>query len=184
MTPYKYGDIKISVTCDMTRDDEMEAAIAYMNAAKERLRAVKSNVVPKIEAVGEARFVAILDQLRGLAATMKEAGVDASIYADLGNQERVHLHPSGTVHWHPGYPMEYGTFFSCNIDSPLDALKTSDLFQMGIGTKGIVTHWNDKRVYELLRKDLLNKITTKANDANAKADHILAQYDAVIGGAK
>ena len=56
MTPYKYGDIKISVSCEMERDAEMEAALQYMTAAKERLETTKQTLNPRIDAVGEARF--------------------------------------------------------------------------------------------------------------------------------
>lgn len=181
MTPYKYGDIKISVTCDTTRDDEMEAAIAYMNAAKERLRTVKSNVVPKIEAVGEARFAAIIDQLRSLADIMKSVGIDSAISTQFHVGEQVRLYSTGTFNWYP----EFNTSFcSCNINAPMEALKNSDVFKMGIGSNGIITLWNEKQVYERLRLSLLGKINTRAKDAAAKADHILAQYDAVTGGAK
>mgnify|MGYP004526993389 CR=1 FL=1 len=181
MTSYKYGDIKISVTCDMTRDDEMEAAIAYMNAAKERLRAVKSNVVPKIEAVGEVRFVAIISQLHSLADIMKSAGIDSAIYTQFNVGEQVRFGPNGTFYWYP----EFNTsFYACNINSPMEALKNSDVFQMGIGSNGIITLWNEKQVYERLRCTLLNKINVRAKEAAERADHILAQYAAVTGGAK
>lgn len=181
MEAYKFGDIEITVSCKMERDDEMEAAIAYMNAAKERLRAVKSNVVPKIEAVGEARFVAIRSQLHSLADIMKSAGIDSAIYTQFNGGEQVRFGPTGTFHWYP----EFNTsFYACNINSPMEALKNSDVFQMGIGSNGIITLWNEKQVYERLRLSLLGKINTRAKDAAAKADHILAQYDAVTGGAK
>lgn len=181
MTPYKYGDIKISVSCEMERDEEMEAAIAYMNAAKERLRTVRSNVVPKIEAVGEARFAAIIDQLHSLADIMKSVGIDSAIYAQFHAGERVRFYSTGTFNWYS----EFNTsFYTCNINSPMEALKNSDVFQMGIGSNGIITLWNEKQVYERLRCTLLNKINARAKDAAEHTDHILAQYAAVTGGAK
>ena len=74
MEAYKYGDIKISVSCEMERDEEMKAALQYMMAAKERLETTKQILNPRIDAVGEARLVVILQQLRGLVEVMKQGG--------------------------------------------------------------------------------------------------------------
>lgn len=180
METYKYGDIKISVSCEMERDEEMEAAIEYMMAAKERLKATKQTLNPRIEAVGEARLVAILKQLHGLVETMRQAGIDSTLVASCGAFENVRLGRTGQFVWYPAT----GAYESCNINDSLEALKTTSVFRLGVKSDGIITCWDEKRVYDKLRKALLYKIQMRTQDAHDQASRIEEEYRIVAGGAK
>ena len=122
MEAYKYGDIKISVSCEMERDEEMKAALQYMMAAKERLETTKQILNPRIDAVGEARLVVILQQLRGLVEVMKQGGIDATLVAPCGAFESVRLNNFGRFIW---YPDNGGSAESCDINNPLEMIKAA-----------------------------------------------------------
>ena len=181
MTSYKYGDIKISVSCEMERDEEMEAALQYMAAAKERLETTKQTLNPRIDAVGEARLVAILEQLRGLVETMKQAGIDSTLVAPCSTAESVRLNSGGRFVW---YPANRNSSESCDINSSLEVLKSRPIFRCGVKSDGIITLWDEKHVYDSLRKALLYKIRGRAQNANEQADQIEEEYRIVTGGTK
>ena len=181
MEAYKFGDIEISVSCKMERDEEMEAALQYMMAAKERLETTKQVLNPRIDAVGEARLVVILQQLRGLVEVMKRAGIDATLVAPCGAFESVRLNNFGRFIW---YPDNGGSAESCDINNSLETIRATGIFRLGVKSDGIITLWDEKRVYESLRDVLLYKIRTRAQDANNRADQIEEEYRIVTGGAK
>lgn len=181
MEAYKFGDIEISVSCKMERDEEMEAAIQYMTAAKERLETTKQVLNPRIDAVGEARLVVILEQLRGLVKIMKQVGIDATLVAPCGAFESVRLNSFGRFVW---YPDNGGSAESCDINNPLEMIKATGIFRLGVKSDGIITLWDEKRVYESLRDVLLSRIRGRAQNANSQADQIEEEYRIVTGGAK
>lgn len=181
MTPYKYGDIKISVSCEMERDEEMEAALQYMTAAKERLETTKQTLNPRIDAVGEARFAVILEQLRGLVEIMKRAGIDSTLVAQCGAFESVRLNSGGQYVW---YPADGNSYESCDINNSLETIRATGIFRLGVKSDGIITLWDEKRVYDSLRNALLYKIRARAQNANEQADQIEEEYRVVTGGAK
>lgn len=181
MEAYKYGDIKISVSCEMERDEEMKAALQYMTAAKERLETTKQILSPRIDAVGEARLIVILQQLRGLVETMKQAGIDSTLVAPCGAFESVRLNSLGRFIW---YPDNGGSAESCDINNSLETIRATGIFRLGVKSDGIITLWNEKCVYESLRNVLLSRIRGRAQNANEQADQIEEEYRIVTGGAK
>lgn len=181
MTPYKFGDIEITVSCKMERDEEMEAALQYMMAAKERLETTKQVLNPRIDAVGEARLAVILEQLRGLVKIMKCAGIKQSISAYVGYDSSVRLDADGLLGWRIAYMSDYAVV---SVYSKLDDLKNDRFFQDGIRPDGILSLWDERNVYEQLRDSALAQIRGKAKAANDQASTIEDVYHMLTGGAK
>lgn len=166
------NNIKVTVEYDMQEDLELAMALKKLSETKNNYETTDSFYTPKINAIGEAKWNAICEQLNPLVKAMKEAkiAVISAFYTDdkTGDQIRISINSSNRMYAFCSYFNEYH-----DLSTPLSV--TSRFGTFGISPAGFITRWEEYNIYENLRFKLLNGIEKTTNriqkDTNVIIDH-------------
>lgn len=166
------NNIKVTVEYDMQEDLELAMALKKLSETKTNYETTDNFYTPKINAIGEAKWEAICEQLKPLVEAMKEAKISviSAFYTDdkTGNQIRISINSSNCMYAFCSYFNEYH-----DLNTPLSV--TSRFGTFGISPAGFITRWEEYNIYENLRFKLLNEIEKTTNriqkDTNVIIDH-------------
>lgn len=166
------NNIKVTVEYDMKEDLELAMALKKFSETKTNYETTNNFYTPKINAIGEAKWDAICEQLKPLVEAMKEANVAVirAYYIDDkdGAEIRISVNKNGVMY-------VQGAFFNenCVLNSPLPSV--GNLKTYAISSSGFITRWEEYNIYANLRFNLLNEIEKTTNriqkDTNAIIDH-------------
>lgn len=166
------NNIKVTVEYDMKEDLELAMALKKFSETKTNYETTNNFYTPKINAIGEAKWDAICEQLKPLVEAMKEANVAVirAYYIDdkEGTEIRISVNKSGVMY-------VQSIFFNenCALNSPLPSV--GNLKTYAISSSGFITRWEEYNIYANLRFNLLNEIEKTTNriqkDTNAIIDH-------------
>lgn len=166
------NNIKVTVEYDMQEDLELAMALKKLSETKANYETTDNFYTPKINAIGEAKWNAICEQLKPLVEAMKEAKISVIqttyIEDDTGEQVRVSLNKNNYMYVQCSYFND-----SYGLNSPF--IPTSVFGILGIAPAGFITRWEEYNIYTNLRFNLLNEIEKATNriqkDTNAIIDH-------------
>lgn len=166
------NNIKVTVEYDMKEDLELAMALKKFNETKTNYETTNNFYTPKINAIGEAKWDAICEQLKPLVEAMKGANVAVirAYYIDdkEGAEIRISVNKNGIMY-------VQNTFFNehCVLNGPLPSV--GNLKTYAISSSGFITRWEEYNIYANLRFNLLNEIEKTTNriqkDTNAIIDH-------------
>lgn len=166
------NNIKVTVEYDMQEDLELAMALKKLSETKTNYKTTDSFYTPKINAIGEAKWDAICEQLKPLVEAMKEAkiAVIRAFYTDdkTGEQIRISINGSNRMY-------AFCSWFNENHDLSAPLSVTSRFGTFCISPAGFITRWEEYNIYTNLRFNLLNEIEKATNkiqkDTNAIIDH-------------
>ena len=166
------NNIKVTVEYDMQEDLELAMALKKLSETKTNYETTDSFYTPKINAIGEAKWNAICEQLKPLVEAMKEAKIPdiRATYTedDTGEQIRVSINKNN-------YMYVQCSYFNDNYSLNSPFIPTSVFGILGIAPAGFITRWEEYNIYTNLRFNLLNEIEKATNriqkDTNAIIDH-------------
>ena len=166
------NNIKVTVEYDTHEDMELTMALKKLNEAKTNYETTDNFYTPKINAIGEAKWNAICEQLKPLVEAMKETAVSVirARYIDdkTGDEVKVAINKNNRMYVQCFYFNE-----NYNLDTPL--YPTSRFGAFGISSAGFITRWEEYNIYTNLRSNLLLEIEKESNriqkDSNSIVDH-------------
>lgn len=166
------NNIKVTVEYDMQEDLELAMALKKLSETKNNYETTDSFYTPKINAIGEAKWNAICEQLKPLVEAMKEAKISVLratyIEDNTGEQVRVSLNKNN-------YMYVQCSYFNENYELNAPFVPTSNFGALGISPAGFITRWEEYNIYTNLRFNLLKEIEKTTNRiqkyTNAIIDH-------------
>ena len=166
------NNIKVTVEYNTQEDLELAMALKKLSETKTNYETTDNFYTPKINAIGEAKWNAICEQLNPLVEAMKEAKIPVirATYTedDTGCQINVSINKNN-------YMYVQGTYFNDNYSLNSPFIPTSVFGIFGLSPAGFITRWEEYNIYTNLRFNLLNEIEKATNkiqkDTNAIIDH-------------
>ena len=166
------NNIKVTVEYDMQEDLELAMALKKLSETKTNYKTTDNFYTPKINAIGEAKWNAICEQLKPLVEAMKEAKIPVIratyIEDDTGCQINVSINKNN-------YMYVQGVYFNDNYSLNSPFIPTSVFGIFGLSPAGFITRWEEYNIYTNLRLNLFNEIEKAVNkiqkDTNAIINH-------------
>lgn len=166
------NNIKVTVEYDTQEDLELTMALKKLSETKTNYETTDSFYTPKINAIGEAKWSAICEQLKPLVEAMKEAkiAVIRAFYVDdkTGEQIRISINGSNRMY-------AFCSWFNENHDLSAPLSVTSRFGTFGMSPAGFITRWEEYNIYNNLRFNLFQEIEKETKriqkDTNAIIDH-------------
>lgn len=166
------NNIKVTVEYDMKEDLELAIALKKISETKANYKTTDNFYTPKINAIGEAKWNAICEQLKPLVEAMKEAkiAVIRAFYTDdkTGEQIRISINGSNRMY-------AFCSWFNENHDLSAPLSVTSRFGTFGMSPAGFITRWEEYNIYNNLRFNLFKEIEKETKriqkDTNTIIDH-------------
>ena len=166
------NNIKVTVEYDMQEDLELAMALKKLSETKTNYETTDSFYTPKINAIGEAKWNAICEQLKPFVEAMREAKIPVirASYTDdkTGDQVNISINKDCRMY-------VQGPYFNENYGLNASLVPTSVFGILGVAPAGFITRWEEYNIYTNLRFNLLNEIEKATNriqkDTNAIIDH-------------
>lgn len=166
------NNIKVTVEYNTQEDLELAMALKKLSETKTNYETTDNFYTPKTNAIGEAKWNAICEQLKPLIKAMKEAKIPVIrttyIEDDTGCQINVSINKNC-------YMYVQGPYFNDNYSLNSPFIPTSVFGILGVAPAGFITRWEEYNIYTNLRFNLLNEIEKATNkiqkDTNAIIDH-------------
>lgn len=169
------NNIKVTVEYNAQEDLELTMALKKLNETRNAFMNADEFYTPKINAIGEAKWFAICEQLKPLLVIMKEAKIDvirATYVADNSttmygisvnaNTERMYFQDA---YWNENLSITSPSF------SPDNSLQA-----FGIRSAGFITRWEEYDIYAKLRKSLLLRIGEKTEVMQSKTNSLIDHF--------
>ena len=177
-----YDKMTVTVTSNETEDFEMMELIEKLKKAQETRESVEKVTIPKIEAIGRAKWVVIANQLLELC----KAAEDLDIRNQLDNFMKVSFNRDDTgelyslrLEWYSplkcylivfGYA---GAIHQNTTLSPVDEYCPKSELE---DKDGWLAKWDEYDIYNKFRSKLTKEIQRRIEVENAKSNEILDRY--------
>lgn len=183
-----YDNMTVTVTCNEKQDDiELMNLIKKFEEEKEYRESVERVCLPKIEAIGKAKWTVIATQLLGLCKAAEEAGVRNQLY----NFMHINFRRDDTgelyvlrLNWYSPlktYQLSYGYADSIRSEVQLtpkdDYCPKSELEDKD----GWLCKWDEYDIYNKFRMKLMKELQRRIDNEAAKSKEILERYDEFSG---
>lgn len=186
MTTKTYKNMTVTVTCKENEDFEMMELIEKMNKTKAIRERTEEYYLPRIKAIGAAKWAEICNQLLGLC----ETAASFSMKGTIGNFLDVSFHRDDT-----GERCRMWISYSSNS-------KVYSLNHLGGGTPnshylnpdekyysprlgedkdGWLVKWDDYNIYNLFRSALMREIERRIKADETRICSIRENYDEIAG---
>ena len=156
------NNIKVTVEYDMQEDLELAMALKKLSETKTNYETTDSFYTPKINAIGEAKWNAICEQLK--ISVIRATYIED----DTGCQVNVSINKNYCMY-------VQGPYFNENYGLNASLVPTSVFGILGVAPAGFITRWEEYNIYTNLRFNLLKEIEKTTNriqkDTNAIIDH-------------
>ena len=166
------NNIKVTVEYDIQEDLELAMALKKLSETKTNYETTDSFYTPKINAIGEAKWNAICEQLKPLVEAMKEAkiAVIRAFYVDDKTGEQVRISINGNNRMYA-----FCSWFNENHDLSAPLSVTSRFGTFGMSPAGFISRWEEYNIYNNLRFNLFKEIEKETKriqkDTNFIIDH-------------
>lgn len=166
------NNIKVTVEYDMQEDLELAIALKKLSETKTNYKTTDNFYTPKINAIGEAKWSAICEQLKPLVEAMKEAkiAVIRAFYIDDKTGEQIRISINGNNRMYA-----FCSWFNENHDLSAPLSVTSRFGTFGMSPAGFISRWEEYNIYNNLRFNLFKEIEKETKriqlDTNAIIDH-------------
>lgn len=166
------NNIKVTVEYDTQEDLELAMALKKLSETKTNYKTTDNFYTPKINAIGEAKWSAICEQLKPLVEAMKEAKITVirAFYTDdkTGEQIRISINGSNRMY-------AFCSWFNENHDLSAPLSVTSRFGTFGMSPAGFIARWEEYNIYNNLRFNLFKEIEKETKriqkDTNSIIDH-------------
>lgn len=184
-----YDKMTITVTCKEKEDTEMMEVIKKMNDIKAMRERTEEFYLPRIKAIGAAKWTEICNQLLGLCETATSFNVKGTIdnflrvsfcRDDTGERCRMWLSYSSVG-------KDKGYFLKCSVEgqhtdtyflNPDEAYYSS---KWGEDKDGWLVKWDDYNIYNLFRFALMNEIKCRIKADEDRIRSIQEIYSEIAG---
>lgn len=177
-----YDKMTITVTSNEKQDIEMMELIEKLKKAQETRESVEKVTIPKIEAIGRAKWIVIANQLLELCKAAEEIG----IRNQLSNFMCVSFNRDDTgklytlrLGWYSPlkhYTLTFGYADTIRQDATLypeeECCPKSELEDKD----GWLAKWDEYDLYNSFRSKLMKEIQRRTELENAKSNEILDRY--------
>lgn len=177
-----YDNMTVTVTCGEKQDIEMMELIEKFKKAQETRESVEKVTVPKIEAIGKAKWSIIANQLLELCKVAEEIG----IRSQLSNFMRVSFNRDDTgelytlrLGWYSplkNYTLTFGYADTIHQDTTLASVEGYCPKSELEDKDGWLSKWDEYDIYNKFRSALMKEIQRRTNVENAKSNEILDRY--------
>lgn len=166
------NNIKVTVEYNTQEDLELTMALKKLSETKTNYETTDNFYTPKINAIGEAKWNAICEQLKPLVEAMKEAkiAVIRAFYVDDKTGEQVRISINGNNRMYA-----FCSWFNENHDLSAPLSVTSRFGTFGMSPAGFISRWEEYNIYNNLRFNLFKEIEKETKriqkDTNTIIDH-------------
>lgn len=186
MTTKTYENMTVTVSCKENEDIKMMELIEKMNKTKTIRERTEEYYLPRIKAIGAAKWAEICNQLLGLC----ETAASFNMRGTIGNFLNISFHRDDTGErcrmWisysfnSKVYNLNYsegGTPSSCclNPDEKYYAPR------WGEDKDGWLVKWDDYNIYNLFRSALMREIERRIITEEGRIRSIRENYDEIAG---
>ena len=188
------NEIKVTVNYNKPLTSRIDNLFAEYEAAHNLTEATKEELVPIIQAVGESKHRAILDQLepikeavKKLHALRKQVYGRGNLTTDVGTRYTLNDYERDFVirysEW--SFKSECSIYFCVTNYSTMNGFNFENIEHQYewhyFGAKdGIITNWNKLNIIEGLQKSLERQIKDLIRVANDKRNTIQANFNALL----
>ena len=167
------NNIKVTVEYDMQEDLELAMALKKLSETKNNYETTDSFYTPKINAIGEAKWNAICEQLKPLVKAMKEAkiAVIRAFYTDDKTREQIRISINGSNRMYA-----FCSWFNENHDLSAPLSVTSRFGTFGMSPAGFITRWEEYNIYNNLRFNLFKEIEKETKRIQKDTDTIIDHF--------
>lgn len=187
MTTKTYENMTVTVSCKENEDIEMMELIEKMNKTKAIREHTEEYYLPRIKAIGAAKWAEICNQLLGLCET---AASLSFMKGTIGNFLNVSFHRDDTGE-------RCRMWISYNSNSKIYSLNyseggTPDSYclnpdekyyapRWGEDKDGWLVKWDDYNIYNLFRSALMREIERRTIIEEGRIRSIRENYDEIAG---
>ena len=184
MTTKTYENMTVTVSCKENEDIEMMELIEKMNKTKAIRERTEEYYLPRIKAIGIAKWAEICNQLLGLCEiaasfNMMDTTDNFLIISfhrdDTGERCRMWISYNSNSKAYSLNYSEGGTPDSCCLNPKHYA------FRWGEDKDGWLVKWDDYNIYNLFRSALMREIERRIEVDETRIRSIQEKYDAIAG---
>lgn len=177
-----YDKMTITVTCNEKQDIEMMKLIEKLKKVQETRESVEKVTIPKIEAIGRAKWTIIVNQLLELCKVAEKI----DIKNQLSNFMRVSFNRDDTgelytlrLGWYSPlkyYTLTYGYTDCISSNTTLSPVEEYCPKSELEDKDGWLAKWDEYNIYNMFRSKLMKEIQRRTEVENAKTNEILDRY--------
>lgn len=177
-----YDNMTVTITSNEKQDIEMIELIEKLKKAQETRESIEKVTIPKIEAVGRAKWSVIVEQLLELCKVAEEIGIKSQ----LGNFMSVTFNRdddgelySLRLEWYSpikSYTLSYGYASSIHQNATLSPIEGYCPKSELEDKDGWLAKWDEYDLYNRFRSKLMKEIQRRTDVENAKSNEILDRY--------
>lgn len=177
-----YDKTTITVTCNGKQDIEMMELIEKLKKVQETRESVEKVTIPKIEAIGRAKWTIIVNQLLELCKVAEKIGIKNQ----LSNFMRVSFNRDDTgelytlrLGWYSPlkyYTLTYGYTDCISSNTTLSPVEEYCPKSELEDKDGWLAKWDEYNIYNMFRSKLMKEIQRRTEVENAKTNEILDRY--------
>lgn len=184
-----YENMTVTVTCKENEDIEMMELIKKMNDVKAMRERTEEFYLPRIKAIGAAKWAEICNQLLGLCETAASFNMRGAI----GNFLNVSFHRDDTGErcrmWlsYSSVGKDKGYFLKCSIEGGIADTyylnPNEDYYSTNWGEDkdGWLAKWDEYKIYPTLRDNLIYSIKSATKDIIEEKNKIVETYKEFAG---
>lgn len=186
-TTNKYENMTVAVFCNEIEDTEMMKLIQKMKDTKANREKTEEFYLPRIKAIGAAKWKIICNQLLELCKTVESFNVKGTI----NNFLRISFHRDDTDEhcrmWITYSPFSRVYVLSCSTDGrtpcnyPLNPSEEYYSPSLGEDKDGWMVKWDDYNIYNLFRSTLMKEIERIIKVDEARIREVRENYDEIAG---
>ena len=186
MTTKTYENMTVTVTCKENEDTEMMELIQKMNNIKATRERTEEFYLPRIKAIGAAKWAEICNQLLGLC----EVAASFSMKGTIGNFLVVSFHRDDTGErcrmWisYSSNSKVYSLNYSEGGTPNSHYLNPDEKYyspRLGEDKDGWLVKWDDYNIYNLFRSALMREIERRIKADETRICSIRENYDEIAG---
>lgn len=189
MTTKTYENMTVTVSCKENEDIEMMELIEKMNKTKAIREHTEEYYLPRIKAIGAAKWTEICNQLIRLCETATSFNMKGTIDTflkisfyrdDTGERCQMWLSYSSAG-------KDKGYFLNCSVEGGIaDAyyLNPGEAYyapRWGEDKDGWLVKWDDYNIYNLFRSALMREIERRIITEEGRIRSIRENYDEIAG---
>ena len=187
MTTKTYENMTVTVSCNESEDTEMMELIKKMNDTKTARERTEEFYLPRIKAIGAAKWAEICNQLLGLCETAEKFNAKGRINEFL----KVTFHRDDTgekcrmwISYNPFskiYILEYSVEGSVPFTYTLNPDEKYYSSTLGEDKDGWLVKWDDYNIYNLFRSALMREIERRTIIDEGRIRSVRENYDEIAG---
>lgn len=187
MTTKTYENMTATVSCNESEDTEMMELIKKMNDTKAARERTEEYYLPRIKAIGVAKWAEICNQLLGLSKTAESFNAKGRINEFL----KVTFHRDDTgekcrmwISYNPFskvYILEYSVEGSTPFTYTLNPDEEYYSPSLGEDKDSWFVKWDDYNIYNLFRSALVREIERRIIMDESRIRTVRENYDEIAG---